>query len=202
LRTWTGIIQELDEAGLSLNTHIMFFSDHGDMHGSHGQFRKSTPYEEAIRIPFIISGEQPSAYNNRRVGRFTAPLNHVDIAPTTLGLCGIDLPAWMDGTDYSHYRIKKESTPCEPDSAYLQCVVPSGHANSVDRAWRGIVTRDGWKYICLEGTPWLMFNLNEDFYEEVNLAFNSRYGEERKKLNKRLKEWVIQTDDRFILPEF
>ncbi|MBW3624997.1 MAG: sulfatase-like hydrolase/transferase, partial [Armatimonadetes bacterium] len=24
----------LDEVGLSFNTHIVFFSDHGDMHGS------------------------------------------------------------------------------------------------------------------------------------------------------------------------
>jgi hypothetical protein len=31
----------------------------------------------------------------------------------------------------------------EPDSAYLQSVIPTMHADSVDKPWRGIVTRDG-----------------------------------------------------------
>ncbi|MBW3625759.1 MAG: sulfatase, partial [Armatimonadetes bacterium] len=49
----------LDAAGLGFNTHIVFFSDHGDMHGSQGQFRKTAPWEEAIRVPFIIGGHIP-----------------------------------------------------------------------------------------------------------------------------------------------
>lgn len=50
------IRQALEEEGLSWNTYIVFFSDHGDLHGSHGQFRKTAPWEEAISIPFIIGG--------------------------------------------------------------------------------------------------------------------------------------------------
>ncbi|NGP45267.1 hypothetical protein G4V62_09985 [Bacillaceae bacterium SIJ1] len=51
----------------------------------------------------------------------------------------------------------------------------------MDKPWRGVVTVDGWKYVCFEGVPWLMFNLNEDPYEQVNLAHNSLYKKERKK---------------------
>jgi arylsulfatase A-like enzyme len=61
--------------------------------------------------------------------------------------------------------------------------------------------RDGWKYTCLEGHPWLMFNLSDDPYEMVNLAHNSKFKVERTKLNERLKEWVHSTDDDFKLPE-
>jgi len=47
------------DAARADDTHLVFFSDHGDMHGSHGQFRKTTPHEESIRVPVIVSGAQP-----------------------------------------------------------------------------------------------------------------------------------------------
>jgi arylsulfatase A-like enzyme len=193
------IRQALDEAGIAHNTHLVFFSDHGDLHGSHGQFHKTAPWEEAIRIPFIIGGHTPRYAN--KGGRQAVPINHVDVAPTTLGLCGIDAPEWMQGTDYAGYRIKDRQVIDEPDSAYLQLVIPTGHGDSVDRAWRGIVTRDGWKYVALEGQPWLLFNLNEDPHELVNLAHNSRFGRERHKLQDRLAAWINDTGDSFTLPE-
>ncbi len=193
--------QALDEAGMAFNTHILFFSDHGDMHGSHGQFRKMTTYEESIRIPFIIAGEIPHGYGGRGGGAAHVPLNAVDIAPTTLGLCGIARPSWMEGTDLSHYRLRARPPAPDPDSAYLQSVVPTGHGDSVDKPWRGIVTRDGWKYACFEGVSWQMYNLNEDPYEQANMAHNTRYRARRKALLARLAQWVNDTGDRFRLPE-
>ncbi|MFD1675330.1 sulfatase [Alicyclobacillus fodiniaquatilis] len=194
------IMDTLRQTGLLENTHVIFFSDHGDMHGSHGQFRKMNPYEEAIRVPFIVSGEK-SFYDGRKTGRTDALLNHVDVAPTTLGLCGITKPSWMEGTDYSAHRLASHPTHPEPDSAYLQSVIPTKHGNSVDRPWRGIVTRDGWKYVVFEGVPWLMFNLNEDPYEQVNLAHNTIYLDMKKKLNDRLRQWIHDTNDVFQVPE-
>jgi arylsulfatase A-like enzyme len=195
------IRKALDDAGTSARTHILFFSDHGDMHGSQGQFLKMTPYEESIRIPFVIGGGQPHGYNGLGNGRFPVPLNHVDIAPTTLGLCGIKRPDWMEGADYSHRRLGKKPKASEPDSAYLESVIPTGHGDSVDKPWRGLVTREGWKYVCFDGTSFLMFNLNDDPYEQVNVAHNSKYRMERRKLVDRLKQWVSDTGDKFNVPE-
>jgi len=170
------IRQALYDTGLAFNTHIIFFSDHGDMHGSHGRRGKVVPFEESIRVPFIISGEQPH-YEGRNNGKVNVPINHVDIAPTTLGLCEIKKPEWMEGTDYSHYRLDWRPKDQEPDSAYLQCL---DARESADQPWRGIVTKDGWKYVCVEGYTQLLFNLNEDPYEQVNLAHNSQYAQQRK----------------------
>ncbi len=189
----------LEELGLYENTHVLFFSDHGDMHGSHGQFRKTSPWEESLRIPFIIGGG-PHRYHHNS-GFHEVPLNHVDIAPTSLGLCGLDSPAWMQGTDYSGYRLRDKAVGEVPDSAYLQTVVPTMHGHSVDRPWRGIVTRDNWKYVALEGQPWLLFNLNEDPYEQANHAHNSLYHAERRQLQARLAAWIDHTGDSFQLPE-
>jgi len=169
------------------------------MHGSHGQFRKTNPYEESIRVPCILGGTNPR-YGGQ-TGRKPALVNHVDLGPTSLGLCGIDVPDWMAGTDYSGLRLKDRPQPDVPDSAYLQLVIPTGHGNSTDRPWRGIVTTDGWKYACLEHQPWLMFNLNEDPYEQCNLAHNTAFGRKRAELHDRLAQWVRDTGDSFPLPE-
>ena len=179
-----------------------FFSDHGDMQGSQGQFKKMTAYEESIRIPFLIGGGQPQGYEGWGMGHYGVPLNHVDIPATTLGLCGIARPDWMRGTDYSQYRVKRaRGAATEPDSAYLQSVVPTGHGDSVDKPWRGVVTKDGWKYVCFEGISWLMFHLAEDPFEQVNLAHNSKYRAERARLAARLRQWVADTGDQFPVPQ-
>lgn len=196
------LMDELDRLGLADSTHIVFFSDHGDMHGSHGLFRKANPYEESIRVPFILGSARLSIYGLRR-GECDCPVNHVDVAPTSLGLCGLNVPEWMQGTDYSPRRLHdaRADPRHEPDSAYLQLVIPTRHPHSTDRPWRGIVTRDGWKYVCLEHQPWLLFNLNDDPYEQVNLAHNTVYKADRARLQERLARWIRDTQDRFPLPQ-
>ena len=194
------IRKALNDYGLAFNTYVLLFSDHGDLMGSHGQFRKTSPYEESIRIPMILGGGVPY-YEGNRHGRPRVPFNSVDIAPTTLGLCSIRKPTWMEGRDYSHYRVAKSQPEIEPDSAFLEEVIPTGHPDSVNKPWRGLVTQDGWKYCCLENTSWLMFNLNEDPYEEVNLAHNNKFRAERQKLIERLKQWISDTGDKFPVPQ-
>ena len=196
---YSRVIKTLEETGQLERTHILFFADHGDMQGSHGMFRKTNPYEEAIRTPMILSGGLPT-YDAWRKGRMPVLSNHVDIAPTTLGLCGIKKPDWMLGTDYSHYRISKPPSGPEPDSAYLQVVVPPGHADSINTPYRGVVTTDGWKFVCFENVSWLMFNLNEDPYEQANLAQNNAFIAERRKLLARLRQWIADTNDNFTIP--
>ncbi len=194
------IRKALDDAGLAFNTHLVFFSDHGDMHGSHGMYRKTNPFEESIRVPFIIGGER-MRYDNRADGRTSTLLNAVDIAPTTLGLCGIKPPNWMEGSDYSGERLRDRDRPSQPDSAYLQLVVPTGHGDSINKPYRGVVTADGWKYVAFEGVSWLLYNLNEDPYEQANLAHNNRYRAERKRSIERVRQWAADTGDKFTLPE-
>ena len=197
-RNFGRIRHALDEAGLAENTHIVLFSDHGEMHGSHGLFRKTNPYQESIRVPMMIGGGV--AHYGARRGRTPLLVNHVDLAPTSLGLCDVPVPEWMAGTDYSAARRGGVGRDSPPDSAYLQLVRPTGHADSIDRPWRGVVTTDGWKYVCLEHQPWLLFDLTSDPYEEVNLAHNTRFAARRAELHAELARWIEQTGDRFPLP--
>lgn len=192
------ILAALDRLGMAFDTEILFFSDHGDMLGSHGQFRKMSPLEESIRIPFLYHTRD--LYSQQRRGNPYRCINHVDIAPTTLGLCGIETPAWMEGADHAGLLNKNRPTRELPTSAYLQSVIPTMHGDSIDRPWRGVVTDDGWKYVCLEGQPWLLYDLNTDPYEFVNLAHNSAHGRHRRRLQDLLAGWIERTGDSFALP--
>ena len=198
------IREALAELKLEDDTLIVFFSDHGEMAGSHGQFAKLVPWEESIRVPFIVSPPRPF-YEHRHAflaGTGRPLINHVDVAPTSLGLCGIAKPPAMAGFDYSYLlRPGAKAPPGEPDSAFLQSVIPTGHANSLDRPWRGIVSRDGWKYVCIERQPLMLFNLNEDPYELANYACNRLFKAERRRLHDRLAQWIADTGDHFDLPD-
>lgn len=48
------ILDGLQKNGLSDNTLVVFFSDHGCCLGSHGEATKNNWYEESMRIPMLL----------------------------------------------------------------------------------------------------------------------------------------------------
>lgn len=128
-------------------------------------------------------------------------MNHVDFAPTTLGLGGIEVPEAMAGYDYSNVGQRGKAKPSDlPAAALLQCVQPTGHGPSVDLPWRGIVTRDGWKYVTFSGAPHLMFDLNDDPLELCNLAHHAHAAGKRAALQSQLTAMLQEVGDEFALP--
>lgn len=65
------------------NTIFVFTSAHGDMHGSHGLFRKGWPHEEAVRVPLLISW--PEVFNVPR--RDPLLISLLDLGSSLHGLC-------------------------------------------------------------------------------------------------------------------
>ena|SRR5689334_19506302 len=115
------------------------------------------------------------------------------------------LPAHLQTQSSATYlgstACKTPAAAAEPDSVYLQNVIPTGHPDSINTPYRGLVTREGWKYVCFENRSWLLFNLNEDPYEGASLAQNNEYRRERQKAIVGLKQWVADTGDKFSIPE-
>ncbi len=192
------IRNHLESLGLTDDTYLIYASDHGDHHGSHGHFRKMTPYQEAIHIPFILGGPCNRHYQLHHES--DAVLNHVDFAPTTLGLCDIEVPEAMAGFDYSDTGKRGKKSGNLPDAALLQAVEISGHGPSIDLPWRGILTREGWKYVAFSGAPYLLFNLREDPLELCNLAHHAHASEKRRELQGRLAALLESVGDPFELP--
>jgi arylsulfatase A-like enzyme len=191
----SAIVDTLRQTRLDETTIVVFFSDHGDMLGSHGYFRKTSPWEESIRIPFIISTPQhtgPRATD--------APMNHVDIAPTSLGLCGIAVPSWMRGRDFSKAVLKPAQWE-GPASSYLQKTLAQSHQSGIVESWRCLRRNDGWKLTCCEGTPLMLFNLCEDPLEQVNLAFQAEGRAKVRELLGEMRAWANELGDPFRFPD-
>jgi len=73
----------LKERGLDNDTLVVLASDHGEMGGAHGQFKKGMPYEEALRVPLCF--RWPGTLKPRSI---RAPTSLVDVAPTLASIAG------------------------------------------------------------------------------------------------------------------
>ena len=81
------VVAALDELGMAENTFIVLWGDHGWHLGDHGKWCKHTNYEQATRIPILISG--PGIKPGQRT---TALIETVDLYPTLLELTGQSMP--------------------------------------------------------------------------------------------------------------
>ena len=85
-------VKQVDDAlratGLAEETYVIFTSDNGYMHGEHRiRAEKVQPYEEALRVPFVIRG--PGIPAGARVAD---PVANVDLAPTIMEIADASQP--------------------------------------------------------------------------------------------------------------
>jgi arylsulfatase A-like enzyme len=125
------LMKELDRLGLTEKTIVVYTSDHGDMMGSHGLKFKRWPYDESIRIPFLI--RWPGKIQAGR--RLDMPFSVIDFFPTLAGLSNISYPDNLSGKDFSDVFLGK-SNAFQQDAVYL-----SMHYSYVPwPGWRGVVS--------------------------------------------------------------
>lgn len=87
------ILAELDALGLSENTIVVLWGDHGWHLGEYGIWGKATNYEIATRIPLIIRAPG-MAGNGRAAG---AVVESIDLYPTLTTLAGLPGPKALEG---------------------------------------------------------------------------------------------------------
>lgn len=141
---------------------ILVTSDHGEMLGDHGYFRKCEPYEGSANIPFILAGSpelgiQPGL-------RSEQPVCLEDILPTLLELAGAPAPPRADGV--SLLAAARGRSVRVREWLHLE------HAPCYSREQAFHALTDGrWKYIWrpLDGTEQL-FDLQADPREEHDLS--------------------------------
>ncbi|MDF2441094.1 MAG: iduronate 2-sulfatase [Abditibacteriota bacterium] len=90
------VLDALDANGLSPNTIIVLWGDHGWHLGDHGMWCKHTNYEEAARIPLIVA-----APGLKRGVKSTSLVETVDLYPTLCELAGVAPQAEkLEGTSF------------------------------------------------------------------------------------------------------
>lgn len=86
------VLNELDRLGLTENTIVVFWGDHGWHLGDHGLWCKHTNFEQATHACFLMR-VNGMAKNSKP----TTQCEFVDIFPTMCELANIPTPAYLDG---------------------------------------------------------------------------------------------------------
>lgn len=187
------IVQTLDELNLEDDTILIFASDHGDMLGSHGIERKQKPYEESIRVPFLV--RHPARYGRdaRTIDTF---LNAHDIMPTLLGLCDLPIPDTVEGRDVS---ATLDGNGDIGEAVLLACFHPFGEwaRNNGGREYRGVRTTR-YTYCRTLDAPWLLYDNETDPYQQNNLINEAEHAVLQLELEALLQKKLEAIGDEFL----
>lgn len=192
----------LENSGLEKDTLFIFTSDHGDMLGSHGLWKKQVPFEESIRIPFLLKGPDSLGV---KAGKYEkAVLEAQDVLPTILGLLKAPKPLTLEGRDYSSYL--RGEADIKEDSALLACYQPfgqwrrdsdGGFFGFTGREYRGIRTVTH-TYVVDKNGPWFLFDNAVDPYQLNNLISDPGSFELAADLDDRLRQLMLERNDPFL----
>ncbi len=91
----SNLIKTLKDNGEWNNTLLIFTSDNGYMLGAHAMMNKATPYEEAIKVPMIITGGDSLHLN--KPSKTEEWVTNLDLMPTILNIAGLNIPKSVEG---------------------------------------------------------------------------------------------------------
>ena len=86
------MLDELDKLGLSENTIVVIWGDHGWHLGDHMVWGKHTIFERSLKSAFLVKA--PGKTNGKSVNKIVST---IDVYPTLVELCGVEMPHRTDG---------------------------------------------------------------------------------------------------------
>jgi len=189
------LLGTLDALGIADDTIVVFTSDHGDMHGSQGQWFKQQPWDESILVPFLL---RYPARLGRAARTLPMQISTPDIMPTLLGLAGrsVSENPSLQGRDLSPV-LRQEQMP-DDTPALIMCVWPfaSWCAASGGKEYRGL--RNGrFTYVRDLAGPWLLYDNVLDPYQMSNLVGASGYADVQAGLDAQLLAKLSAIGDAF-----
>ena len=169
------VLDALEELGLADNTIIVFTSDHGYLLGQHNKFQKQHLFEEATRVPFIVS----IPWMKNQHGKATTHITElIDLYPTLAKLAGLKAPNSLHGKSMVPLLKNPNSDGWKKEVAFT--ISRSGGESIRTREWR--FTQWGFGADGME-----LYDLRNDPGEFTNLAAKSKYSVQLNKLKKQLE---------------
>ena len=188
------LLTTLDRTGMADDTIVVFTSDHGDMILSQGLTTKLHPWDESIRVPFLIRYPRKMGRTSRRIG---TPINSPDIMPTLLGMCGIRVPESVEGSDYSGL-LAGSGAPRNSSGALLNLPVPTTEALRYGFAeYRGL-RNEQYTYIRSIHGPWLLYDNEQDPYQMHNVCGRGEHKQLQAQLDRALDTRLRELKDDFL----
>ena len=196
------LLDAVEEMGIADDTIIVFTSDHGDMHGSHGLYKKQWPWNEAIKVPFVIryTGRVPAGRE------IEAPISVIDIMPTLLGLAGLSVPETVEGINLSSYLTGARDDPPESVLIMNPCPFSIGDTRGHDQypdykgerlEYRGVVS-DRYTYVRTIDRPWLLYDNIDDPYQIQNLIDDPGHEDIRTHLESQMQRHMQTIGDQLM----
>ncbi len=176
------------------NTLIVFMGDHGDSMGSRKMVTKHTSfYEETTNVPMIFTGAGVKGRNES----FNQLVSNTDLLPTLCEFAGIDCPTNIYGRSLAPLLKGEE---LENERAYVASEWMSEWGFTVEPG--RMIRSKNFKYNhFLEGEEEELYDMVNDPYEKVNLAFDSAYSDVLDEHRNMLQEHVKLTGDPFFYLE-
>ncbi|MGJ8643005.1 MAG: sulfatase-like hydrolase/transferase [Luteolibacter sp.] len=205
------LMDKLEEMGVKDNTVVIYTSDNGRFHGSHGIYDKAILYDDVMKQPLII-------WDGRKVGkqpgtRIDAMVSSTDVAPTIMELAGVDIPERVEGKSLTGFidgsvdlTTWRESVFME--NLFIEEMFKAGRGaprtEKIDHAAinadliennrsyrsRGVRTPKFKYFVYFEHNPPIeeLYDIEKDPLEMNNLAANPEYASALQSLRKETEE--------------
>ncbi|MEM8925207.1 MAG: sulfatase-like hydrolase/transferase [Actinomycetota bacterium] len=138
------IMERLKSHRLLRHTIVVFCADHGEMAMEHSRVGKTTPYESAAKVPFIVRA--PRLIQRNAV--IDDVMAGVDVAPTLLDIMGVRPDGVVDGRSAKRLFTEGTAPSNWNDVAMLRGYGNDGWVAAVDRRHKLVFTKDA--------EPWLL----------------------------------------------
>ncbi|MGL4292260.1 MAG: sulfatase family protein [Bacteroidales bacterium] len=230
--TWVGFfMKDLKEKGLSDNTIIFVFSDHGGCLPR----GKGFLYESGLRVPLAIHFPEKWRHLAPELQvKDSSLVNFTDLGPTVLSIAGVKPPKHMHGKallgkyaskekrDYQfalaanqHHHWMPVRAVTDGRFKYIRSYIPYRQFALRNYYQWGMPSNKAWDKFVLNGyntnPVWnqpfehhaaeMLFDLNNDPYEQADLSGNPEYAQELKRMRGALSDHIRRTSDLgFFLP--
>lgn len=207
------LLDALDENGLADNTVIVLFGDHGYHLGDHGLWNKMTNFEQATRVPLMIS-----VPGMKKGVKSDAMVEFLDIFPTIAELTSTPHPQQLDGKSLvpvlrnpkakvKDYIMSQYSRTTTEDYTIYSDTDLEGKADMLEQDIMGYAIRDkryrfvqwtkGFKtYMPFDKSKVIaceLFDYENDPLETKNVANDPAYAGVVKRMEKELEKYYARS---------
>lgn len=178
------ILESLRKTGLDQDTIVIFTSDHGELLGDHGLWKKGPFYYEGLmNIPLIMAGPGVNPGVTQELA------STIDILPTALELMGAEKLPYADGLNLI--------TGGAPNGLRKRCLIEYrvGYFPRCDQASFALVEKD-WKYVRHQSGEEELTDLKNDPGEHVNLT-DDAHAPQRRRMAMALLDDIIAGGAKF-----